>query len=130
MTGLSARRSSVSEARLSLGPNAVHLWLCRTGAVNDPALREAYPQLLNESERRRCASLHEQLREEALLTRVLVRTVLSRYAPLAPAAWEFESNANGKPRVAGEAAPELEFNLSHSHGWLAHSSRNPWGRAL
>lgn len=118
MTGLSASRSSVSEQRLSLAPDAVHLWLCRAAAVNDPALREAYPHLLNESERRRCASLHEQLREEALLTRVLVRTVLSRYAPLAPAAWNFESNDNGKPRVAGDAAPGLEFNLSHSHGWV------------
>lgn len=118
MTGLSASRSSVSEPRLSLASNAVHLWLCRAGAANDPALREVYPQLLNESERQRCASLHEQLRDEALLTRVLLRTVLSRYAPLAPAAWDFETNANGKPRVAGDAAPGLEFNLSHSHGWV------------
>ena len=119
MTGSSASRSSVSEARLSLDPNTVHLWLCRAGAVNDPALRDAYPQILNESERQSCASLHEQLRDEALLARVLVRTVLSRYASPAPAAWDFESNVNGKPRVAGGAARGLEFNLSHSRGWLA-----------
>jgi 4'-phosphopantetheinyl transferase len=118
VTGLSVSRSSVSEQRLSLAPDAVHLWLCRAGAVNDPALREAYPQILSESERRRCASLHKQLREEALLARVLVRTVLSRYAALAPAAWGFESNVNGKPGVTGGAAPGLEFNLSHSRGWL------------
>jgi 4'-phosphopantetheinyl transferase len=118
VTGLSASRSSVSEQRLSLTPNAVHLWMCRVGAVNDPVLRETYPTLLNESERQQCASLHEQLRDEALLTRVLARTVLSRYAPLAPAAWDFERAVNGKPRVVEGAAPGLEFNLSHSHGWV------------
>ena len=116
MTGLSASRSNVSE--LPLAPDAVHLWLSRAAAVSDLAQGEAYPDILSESERQRCASLHEQLREEALLTRALVRTVLSRYAPPAPADWQFEIDANGKPRVAGDAAPGLEFNLSHSHGWV------------
>lgn len=118
MIALSASRSSVSEQRLSLAPDAVHLWLCRAGAVSDSALTEAYPQLLNEAERQRYASLHEQLREEAILARVLVRTVLSRYEPVEAAAWNFQSNANGKPQLAGNAANGLEFNLSHSHGWV------------
>lgn len=55
-------------------------------------------------------------RHRYLVTRALVRTVLSRYAPVAPEQWRFVCNAYGKPAVAnhGRQAAGISFNLSHS----------------
>ncbi|HEY6132315.1 MAG TPA: 4'-phosphopantetheinyl transferase superfamily protein [Halioglobus sp.] len=46
------------------------------------------------------------------------RRVLSRYADVAPADWQFAANTQGKPVFAG-AAHALDFNISHSGDWLA-----------
>ena len=49
-----------------------------------------------------------------LAARVFLRSVLSVYAELAPAAWRFETNPWGRPHIANRDAPEgLRFNLSH-----------------
>ena len=49
-----------------------------------------------------------------LAARVFLRSVLSVYADLAPAAWRFETNPWGRPHIANREAPrELRFNLSH-----------------
>ena len=49
-----------------------------------------------------------------LATRVLVRTVLSRYAPVAPADWRFAADEYGRPHVVGDGQPRLSFNLSNT----------------
>lgn len=50
----------------------------------------------------------------------LLRTVLSQYADVAPAAWEFAPTAHGKPILAGaHSARPLRFNLSHTTGLVA-----------
>lgn len=54
-------------------------------------------------------------RESFLATRVLVRTTLSRYRPVAPDAWRFEVNAYGRPEIAGRYS-DLRFNLSNTRG--------------
>ena len=47
-----------------------------------------------------------------------LRQILSRYHPVAPSHWHFETIGHGKPRLcAGQAA--LDFNLSHSGDWQA-----------
>ena len=48
-----------------------------------------------------------------LATRLLVRTALSRYEPVAPAAWRFESNEHGRPFVPRSP---LSFSLSNTRG--------------
>jgi 4'-phosphopantetheinyl transferase len=53
-------------------------------------------------------------RREYLTTRVLVRTALSYYHPLAPVDWRFESGAYGKPTAEPDCG--LRFNLSNSPG--------------
>lgn len=60
-----------------------------------------------------------------LVTRALVRTVLSRYAPLPPADWRFADNGHGRPHIAPEIvarcpeAADLRFNVSHTSGLIA-----------
>jgi 4'-phosphopantetheinyl transferase len=49
-----------------------------------------------------------------LAARILVRSLLSSYAPLAPPAWRFDTNQWGRPHIANPEAPTgLVFNLSH-----------------
>ena len=58
-------------------------------------------------------------RRQFLATRVLIRSVLSRYASLNPAAWRFTTNAHGRPEMAGpEVALPLRFNLSNAEGMV------------
>ena len=56
-----------------------------------------------------------------MVTRVLVRTVLSRYLALAPADWRFSANAYGRPAIANDAFANcgLSFNISHARGLIA-----------
>lgn len=56
-------------------------------------------------------------RRHYLVTRVLVRTVLSRYHSWPPAAWQFRDNRFGKPELdPPPGCPGLRFNLSHTDG--------------
>ncbi|HEY9720739.1 MAG TPA: 4'-phosphopantetheinyl transferase superfamily protein [Oscillatoriaceae cyanobacterium] len=60
----------------------------------------------------------EHTRAEYRLARWLVRTALSRHAPVDPAAWRFVANAHGRPAIAAPAC-DLRFNLTHTPGLLA-----------
>ncbi|MGU3495062.1 4'-phosphopantetheinyl transferase family protein [Xanthobacteraceae bacterium A53D] len=77
-----------------------------------------YRALLSEPERARAQRFHfERHRNQQSVTRVLVRTVLSLYAPQVPAqAWEFTATAHGRPLIAGDAGRWLHFNVSHTEG--------------
>ena len=64
-------------------------------------------------------------RKRYLVTRAMVRMVLSRYALIAPEHWVFSKNAYGRPVIA-DALVEAEvqaqglcFNLSHTRGLIA-----------
>ena len=48
----------------------------------------------------------------------LLRQILSRHSPIAPADWRFEIAAHGKPVLAGGQA-DLAFNLTHTEGLVA-----------
>lgn len=55
-----------------------------------------------------------------LATRILVRTVLSRYARVGPAEWQFSVGKLGKPRIRSpQITPALHFNLAHTPGLVA-----------
>lgn len=106
---------------LSLPPGEAHLWYVLEDQVKEPLLLSRYEALLAPEERvRRDRYRFEKNRHEYLLTRALVRTVLSRYEPVAPAAWTFSANAHGCPAVATpEPARWLRFNLTNTAGLVA-----------
>lgn len=97
------------------------LWLARPEAAHDPGLVRAYEALMAPEEReQRDRFRFAAHRHSYLVTRALVRTVLSRYADVDPAAWDFVRNAYGRPEIAGPAGvPHLRFNLSHTAGLVA-----------
>ncbi len=101
---------------------SVHVDLLSTDNSEALAKRERYLQLLSPDEHERMARfVFERDRVRFLLTRALVRTTLSRYAPVAPADWHFIANAHGRPEILDRPAgvPDLRFNLSHTDGLIA-----------
>lgn len=106
--------------RLILDSYDIHLWLTYPDDIDDPALLSAYQALLNEEERERQQRFRfQRLRHQYLITRALVRTTLSRYAPIAAPHWHFDKNDYGRPEIANsEPLPPLRFNLSHADGMI------------
>jgi 4'-phosphopantetheinyl transferase len=100
----------------------VDVWLVpRPSLLRDPSLLARYHALLAPAEQERLSRIvHEETRHEYLVARALVRTALSRYAPIDPADWRFDLNAYGRPDIApGQTGLDLRFNLSHARGLVA-----------
>jgi len=103
----------------TLDPGAVHLWYTLSDDIAPPAALESYLGLLSPDERVRHARfLNERARHEYLITRALCRTVLSRYADVAPTDWQFRVNPWGRPEIALPMTSHLRFNLSNTRGMV------------
>lgn len=107
---------------ISLPAGDIHLWFCFHGDNGNPALTAEYFSLLTPDDRSRHDRFHfARDRHRYLLTRVLVRSVLSRYAPVQAQAWRFATGSFGRPRIEAPLAEEahgLDFNLSHTDGLI------------
>lgn len=113
---------NLTNTLLSIPEGEIHLWFSFHEELGDAYLNERYRRLLSRSElaQQRCFHFARD-RHRYLLTRVLVRTVLSRYAPILPEAWEFTINAFGRPEIALGGPIEaigLDFNLTHTEGLI------------
>lgn len=108
---------------IPLPPGEIHLWLCFHGDAGSNALTAACRALLTTQELSKQDRFHfARDRHRYLLTRAMVRSVLSRYAPVQPQAWQFAAGAFGRPRIDAPMAEEahgLDFNLSHTDGLIA-----------
>jgi 4'-phosphopantetheinyl transferase len=114
-----------------LDSGQIHLWLAWLGEITDPRRLAEYRSVLSEEELVKQARFHfERDRHRYLVTRAMVRTVLSRYADVAPAEWRFAVNDYGKPSIAAEHARArgIEFNLAHTDGLVVLGVTR--GRAL
>jgi 4'-phosphopantetheinyl transferase len=106
---------------MQIGEDEVHLWYEVPERVTDGGLLEYCSRLLSPDEvARRERFRFEEHRHQYLISHALVRSVLSRYAPVAPERWRFTAGPRGKPEIQGPAgAPSLRFNLSHTRGLAA-----------
>ena len=103
---------------LPLHPDKIELWLAFCDEIADERLLADYRRLLVEEERQKEARFHfARDRHRYLITRALVRSVLSRYAAVAPPDWRFVEDAYGRPQIVNEdpAARRISFNISHTH---------------
>jgi len=101
---------------------SVHVDLVHTDSAEAFAKRDRYLLLLSTEEHERMGRLvFERDRYRFLLTRALVRNMLSRYARVEPADWQFIANMHGRPEILDRPAgvPDLRFNLSHTDGLIA-----------
>jgi 4'-phosphopantetheinyl transferase len=96
--------------------DTVDLWLCRPDAISDPVLLEGYARLLGEEERGRWMRLRsERDRKRFLVTRAVIRAVLSIYVDLPAGAWQFTRNRWNKPEIAAhQNRAGLRPNLAHT----------------
>ncbi len=106
---------------IPLTSEEVHLWLAFYDGIGDEGLHSAYRELLDPAEREQQQRFYfERDRCRYLVTRALVRTVLSRYLPVEPRDWTFSTNAYGRPQAVNAAAQDagLSFNISHTHSLI------------
>lgn len=106
---------------IALGSGEIHLWLAFYEKINDERLHVAYRALMNDAEKEQETRFYfAQDRRRYLVTRALVRTVLSQYALVTPEDWVFSTNKYGRPEVANGAASDerLSFNISHTQGLI------------
>jgi 4'-phosphopantetheinyl transferase len=111
-----------------LPPGELHLWFIPeqlehdiTSNRDDSELNRRFEALLSEEELQRCQRfLFAEDRQRFLLTRVAIRTLLSRYdCSQQPGNWRFGKNQHGRPELLKEPAHQLttlSFNISHSDG--------------
>lgn len=105
---------------LELSQDAVHIWLAFDEELPSEQLLARYRELLTPEERARGLRFYfERDRRQYVVTRALVRTVLSVYAGVDPADWRFSATRHGKPEVSAPDVAVPAFNLSHTKGLVA-----------
>jgi 4'-phosphopantetheinyl transferase len=102
----------------ALPSDEIHMHIADDPAITAPALLARYDAMLDPEEAARRDRFHfAQHRHQFLVARALVRSTLSLYRPdIKPAEWQFAANAYGRPRIVGDGAGALDFNLSHTDG--------------
>lgn len=97
-----------------------HIWYTKTARNRSPEQIQRCRALFDPSELQRLDSLkYEHLAEQYLATRALCRTVLSRYADVAPGDWRFRVGPYGRPEIAWPPLKNtLRFNLSNVRGMV------------
>jgi 4'-phosphopantetheinyl transferase len=102
--------------------DCIDVWLSFYEDIDDHALTTAYYTMLTEREKAQEQRFHFAAdRRRYLVARALVRTTLSRYTSIDPAALIFSANAYGKPHIEETQSElsQLTFNLSHTQGLIA-----------
>jgi 4'-phosphopantetheinyl transferase len=107
---------------LKLDPQEIHVWLAFDRQLDDPSVLQGLEALLTPEElatRARLRATH--LPRQYLVTRALLRSLLSAYAPgTAPTQWRFEAGEGGKPVLTPPfATAGLHFNVAHTAGLVA-----------
>ena len=113
---------SMPASSLAASERNIDVWLAFYLEIVDERLLSRLRGLLSEAERQQEQRFHfADDRKRYLVTRAMVRTVLSRYAPVAPVDWTFSPNRYGRPEIAStpEEALGLSFNISHTRGLIA-----------
>ncbi len=106
---------------IPLAPAEIHLWLAFYDEIIEEGLHSAYRKLLDAAEKEQEPRFYfPSDRRRYLITRALVRTVLSRYIPIHPREWIFSNNAYGRPDIVNAQARNecLSFNISHTHSLI------------
>ena len=107
-----------NDTRVTLGGRHAHLWWIRPDTLTDPAELARGRALLTDDEREKTDRFRfARDRHTCLITRVLVRTTLSRYCDVPPARWRFRTNDQARPEISTPPST-IRFNLSHTNGLI------------
>jgi 4'-phosphopantetheinyl transferase len=117
-SGQPAQPRLTSSGENQLSTEAVHVW-----HVNIKSLAgrvQQWTNLLSHAERSRSeAFVHQSDRERFIIAHGVLRILIGRYLDVAPAELKFSEVARKKPCLENVNADSgLQFNLSHSHGYV------------
>ena len=102
--------------------DTVDVWTVRQNAPAVQARLAEYTTVLTDDERDRTRRFaQDDDRARFVIGRALARTMLSRFAAVAPREWAIEIDERGRPELGARppGAPDLRFNLSHTPGLIA-----------
>jgi 4'-phosphopantetheinyl transferase len=98
-----------------LRPGDAQIWWAVPGSLAAEHLTAAARSLPAEERASANGLARDEDRQRALLTRVMVRRVLTEVEGiLPPEAWRFGHNRYGRPRIINPARAGLSFNISHT----------------
>ena len=102
----------------TLKDSEIHLWYADQADFNDEELESIILHWLTVDEKKRYRRYYfDRQRNQFLLSRMVLRSVLSRYSRLPPSRWKFNENSHGKPTIdPSQQQCPLFFNISHSSG--------------
>ena len=106
---------------LTLRHGDVHVWFRKTTALGRE-LEDSTDVFLSTEERaRRDRFVFDADRRDFAVAHDLLRRRLSTYGDIAPQAWQFVTNAYGKPRIESDDpdAAALTFSLAHTRGCVS-----------
>jgi 4'-phosphopantetheinyl transferase len=103
-----------------LSSREVHVWAVDQDTIADDALLARYHRVMTPPEAAQQARFHfARDRHRYLVTRALVRSVLSYYTGVPPETWRFDANRWGRPSISAPSGhSRLRFNLSHTTGMI------------
>ncbi|OPY03373.1 MAG: 4'-phosphopantetheinyl transferase sfp [Syntrophorhabdus sp. PtaB.Bin184] len=101
-------------------PQEIHLWFAFPDEIQDCSILADCYELMSGDEKRRLDQLRSaDRRHRYLLSRALVRRVLSRYTGTPAPELAFSVNEYGRPElVSPQGTRALRFNLSHTEGLI------------
>jgi 4'-phosphopantetheinyl transferase len=111
-----------SSQKLVASSHNIDVWLAFYNEISDSRLHAEYRKLLTDEERGKEFRFYfPDDQRRYLVTRAMVRTILSRYLPVAATDWRFSNNPYGRPEIANIAREDcgLYFNISHTRGLIA-----------
>lgn len=110
-----------------LSDSTIHLWIARDNQIRCEVSIEQCLTTISENELETRHRLHfDDHKHQYVVTRTLVRDVLSRYRPEVPAEdWVFEKNQYGRPYISRhQCNDDLYFNISHTQGFVVLAVAN------
>jgi len=97
-----------------------HVWFIKPECVCDTSILQHCQAILDANENERLGRfIHADDRHRYLVSHAMLRSVLSRYADVAPSDWCFRQGKHGRPEIISDNQPRLRFNLTHTPGLAA-----------
>lgn len=104
---------------IGLPERTVHLW--RLSVAQTRISLDYHLSLLDEEEKFHAARFHfRQDREQSILARASLRSLMARYTGFAPDQIRFKKNQYGKPFLQYPDSP-VQFNVTHSGDCIIHA---------
>lgn len=106
---------------LKISEGDVHIWFSLTKELSNSCLLAQYKDLLSEEESNQFNNfVYRTDSHRYLVSRALLRAMLSKYSSIPPHIWKFSRNVYGKPFINNEddvlSPNKLSFNLTHTDG--------------